>query len=76
MAHYTEKETTMEPKYPQVDVELVGHNGNAFSIMGRVTLAMRRAGLSKEQIDEYRKEATAGDYDHLLQTTMRYVEVS
>ena len=66
----------MEPKYPQVKVELVGQDGNAFAIMGRVTKAMRLAGLSKEQIDEYRGEATNGDYDQLLQTTMRFVEVS
>lgn len=66
----------MEPKYPQVKVELVGHNGNAFAILGRVIREMRRAGLTQEQREEYQREATAGDYDHLLQTTMRYVEVS
>ena len=66
----------MEVRYPQVKVELVGQDGNAFSIMGRVSRAMRRAGLTQEQIKEYTDEATAGDYDHLLQTTMRFVEVS
>jgi hypothetical protein len=30
--------------------------------------------LSKEQIDEYKKEAMSGDYDHLLATTMDYVD--
>jgi hypothetical protein len=58
-----------------VTVTLTGEDGNAFSIMGRVTLAMRRAGVPKETIDAYRAEATSGDYDHLLQTTMAYVEV-
>lgn len=63
------------PKYPQVKVRLVGEDGNAFSILGRVSKAMRRAGLSRAQTDEYRREATAGDYDHLLRVTMDYVDV-
>jgi hypothetical protein len=35
---------------------------------------MRRAGLGKAEIDAYTEEATAGDYDHLLATTMRWVD--
>ena len=64
-----------EPRYPQITVQLTGEDGNAFFIMGRVQNAMRKAGVSKEQIAEYWKEATSGDYDHLLQTTMRWVNV-
>ena len=64
------------PKYPQVKVQLTGEDGNAFFIMGRVTKAMRRAGLTPEQIKGYQNEAMSGDYDHLLQVTMQYVEVS
>jgi hypothetical protein len=47
-------------------VRLVGEDGNAFSIMGRVKKALRRAGADKEYIDKYLNEATSGDYDHLL----------
>jgi hypothetical protein len=65
-----------EVKYPEVKkVKLVGEDGNAFSILARVMKAMKVAGLSKEVIDEYYKEATSGDYDHLLQTTIRWVKV-
>ena len=56
-------------------VELVGQDGNAFAIMGRVTNAMRRAGVDREIIKQYQQEAMSGDYDHLLQVTMEYVEV-
>jgi hypothetical protein len=56
-------------------VELIGQDGNAFSIMGRVKQALIRAGADKEYIDGYLEEATAGDYDHLLVVTMRYVDV-
>ena len=65
----------MEVKYPQVKVKLVGEDGNAFSILGRVIRAMNKAGLSREKQDEFTKEATSGDYDHLLQTVMKYVTV-
>jgi hypothetical protein len=56
-------------------VKLVGHDGNAFSIMGRVKQALTRAGADKEYIDQYLSEATSGDYDHLLAITMGYVDV-
>ncbi len=56
-------------------VKLVGEDGNAFSIMGRVKQSLRRAGADKEYIDKYLKEATVGDYDHLLVASMNYVDV-
>ena len=56
-------------------VKLVGEDGNAFSIMGRVKQALKRAGADKEYIDEYLNEATSGDYDHLLMVSMGYVDV-
>ena len=59
-----------------ITVDLIGHDGNAFSILGAVTKAMRRAGVSKEEQDLYFKEATAGDYNHLLATTTKWVEVN
>jgi hypothetical protein len=34
-----------EPKYPDVSVRLVGEDGNAFAIMGRVSAALRDAGI-------------------------------
>jgi len=57
-----------------ITVKLVGEDGNAFMILGKVSGALKRAGLKKES-DEYLKEAMSGDYNHLLQTTMEYVEV-
>jgi hypothetical protein len=56
-------------------VKLVGHDGNAFSIMGRVKQALKLAGADKEYIDQYLSKAMSGDYDHLLAVTMKYVEV-
>jgi hypothetical protein len=56
-------------------VKLIGHNGNAFSIMGHVKQSLRRAGADKEYIDKYLSEATAGDYDNLLAVSLEYVNV-
>ena len=56
-------------------VKLIGEDGNAFSIMGHVKQALRRAGADKEYIDAYLNKATAGDYNHVLGVTMEYVDV-
>lgn len=64
-----------EPKYPNIKVQLVGEDGNAFAILGSVRKAMRRANLLKSEMDAFTAEATSGDYDHLLQTCMKWVEV-
>ena len=54
----------------------MGEDGNSFAIMAKVKMALVKAGADKEYIDSYFDEATAGDYDHLIQVTMEYVEVS
>ena len=63
------------PKYPAAKVRLVGEDGNAFAILGRTKRALRGAGASPEEIAAFFREATAGDYDQLLGTVLRWVEV-
>ena len=65
-----------ETKYPDINVQLAGNSGNAFAIMGAVLKALRTAGVSKNEQDKFKKEATSGDYDDLLCTCMRWVNVS
>ena len=57
-----------------VTVELIGSDGNPFAILGKVNRAIKKAGFPSEA-SAYFAEATAGDYNHLLATTMKYVEV-
>lgn len=57
-------------------VNLIGKDGNAFSIIGKVKKALSKAGADKEYVDQYMDEAMAGDYDHLLCVTMDYVNVT
>lgn len=65
----------MTPKYPDIIVTLTSQDGNAFAILGRCRAAARDAGLSDEEIAAFMDEAMAGDYDHLLQTAMRWFEI-
>lgn len=56
-----------------IQVPLVGEDGNAFAIMGRVIKALKRNGVTQEECDKYYDEATSGDYDNLLRVTMDWV---
>lgn len=62
-------------KYPDVQVKLVGSDGNAFAVMGKVKKALQRAGVSKEEVEQYLEESMSGDYDHLLGVAMNWVDV-
>ena len=73
MASQTNK--LSQVRFPYIKVRLSDRDGNAFAILGAVSSAMRKAGCEDNEIAEYMSSATAGDYDHLLQTTMRWVEV-
>lgn len=63
-------------KYPEIQVQLSGNDGNAYAILGAVTNALKKAGVEKAERDAFLNEATQGDYDHLLRTAMRWVEVN
>ena len=63
--------TVLNPKYPNINIPLVGEDGNAFAILGRVSRIMKRNNLHHEW-DEFRAEATSGDYDKLLLTVMTW----
>lgn len=67
---------TTEIKYPKIKVKLTGRDGNAFAILGRVQAAMRMHNVPKAEINEFIEEATKGDYNDLLGTCMKWVDVS
>ena len=67
-------ESMSEPKYPNIRVQLVGRDGNAFSVIGRVASAMRRAEVSLDERRKFQAEAIKTDYNNVLQTVMRWVE--
>lgn len=62
-------------RYPDITVQLSGMSGNAAGIIGRTQRALERAGVTEAEIDQFTNEATSGDYDHVIQTVMRWVGV-
>jgi len=65
-----------KPKYPDIEVELTSHDGNAGAIMGSVARALKKAGVEDPEINKFRAECMSGSYDNLLRTCMKWVEVS
>lgn len=62
-------------RYPDIEVELIGSDRNAFFIIGRVRMALKHAGVSVEEVAEFTEEASSGDYDNVLTTVMKWVTV-
>ena len=53
---------------------LVGINGNAYSIMGYVRVAMDDANMTNDDIDAYVKDATSSDYNHLVAVSCEMID--
>ena len=64
----------MQPKF-DVTVQLTGNDGNAFAIMGQVRKALRKAGATSAELEEYMTESMSGDYNNLLRVAMKWVDV-
>lgn len=65
----------MTPIHPEINIPMVGEDGNAFSILGRVRRIMRRAGLEDTEWEAFYEEATSSDYGNLLVTVVRWFSV-
>lgn len=63
-------------QYPDVTVRLVGEDGNAFSVIGRVSRALKRAGYPEAAAEFQAQAFDCRDYDELLRlcTTTVMVE--
>ena len=62
------------PKY-DIEVNLIGQDGNAFYILGAVEKALRRNKVPSEEIKQFMDDATSGDYDHLLCVCSEWVDI-
>jgi hypothetical protein len=56
----------------RVELELVGLDGNAFSLMGAFRAQAQKEGWTQAEIKEVLNECMSGDYNHLLQTLMEH----
>ena len=64
------------PKYPDIEVQLTGTDGNAFAIIGKVRQELQRNKVPRIEIDSFVSEAMSGDYDNVLITCMNWVDVN
>ncbi len=65
----------MKTKPPSlIPVPHLWDDGNAFAIIAKCSKAARRAGWVPQLIEAFKAEATSGDFDHVLQTVMRYFD--
>src|SRR5215204_306154 len=55
----------------KIKLDLVGLDGNAYSLMGAFQKQARREGWSAEEIKSVLDEAKSGDYAHLVTTLAR-----
>lgn len=62
--------------YPWVAVTLTGTDGNALSIVARVRRALEHSGVHDDECEAFVREALSGDYDKVLQTACKWVNVS
>ena len=53
---------------------LVGVDGNAFSLMAYTSKALRKQGWKKEDIDLVMKQARSGDYHNLIRVLASTLE--
>jgi len=58
------------------ELQLGGEDGNAFFIIGRACKIARRNEWTSQEVDTFRAKAMSGNYDNVLQTCMRYFDVS
>lgn len=58
----------------RVNLDLIGLDGNAFSLLGHFRRQAKREGWSDEEIEKVLNEARSGDYNHLLVVLLDHVK--
>jgi len=58
----------------KITLNLIGLNGNAFSILGAFSKQARKEGWSEEDINHVTTLAKASDYDNLLRVMMQHTQ--
>lgn len=54
--------------------DLVGIDGNAFSIIGYTSRAMKETGFTYDEIADYKRSAMKSDYDNLLYVSCQKID--
>lgn len=62
-------------KYPNITVILTGTDSHPFSIISEVSFALKKHKVPLAEVEQFRAEALSGDYNHVIQTAMKWVSV-
>jgi len=62
-------------KYPDIVVHLIGATGDMWSVVGQVRRAMMNANVPDDTIAVFVREATAGNYNHMIRVCMAWVNI-
>jgi hypothetical protein len=62
----------LKAEFSKPKLKILGRDGNAFAILGAARQVALKNHMEWKAISE---EAMAGDYNHLLQTMMKYFDV-
>ena len=66
------KKERAAPQKPKM--ELLGHDGNIFSLMGTASQLLQRAGMAEQNKEMIERVTSCGDYDKALNIISEYVE--
>jgi len=64
-----------KPLTEKPSLSLTGRDGNAAALLTAAARAARKAGWNDERWEAVKKEAKAGNYDHLLGVLMEHFDV-
>ena len=65
-----------KPVFEGVKFDFSGVDSNAFNLIGVASGKACKAKVPADRIKEFQTEAMSGDYDHAIQTIMRYFDCS
>ena len=65
-----------KPRYPAIRITPVGLDRNAYIVVSRLRMEMKRAGVSSEECAQFFDDALSGDAKHALKVLREWVTVS
>lgn len=64
----------ISPNLPRVEMQLVGADGNAFSLLGTFRKEARKQGWDLASIEKVSTHAISGDYNNLIATLFEFAD--
>ena len=66
----------MNPKYPNIIVDLIGKNAHGLFIILSVSSALKKNGVPQSEINDFSMDASSSDFNHLLRVCMAWVNIN